>query len=575
MFRAEHPKPQFERKDWINLNGEWDFLIDAGESGIDRKAYSPDFAFDQKINVPFCPESKLSGIENKDFMSAVWYKRTFNVPSDWLLDRVFVHFGGVDYHAKVFVNGKFVGEHKGGYASFKLEITDFLSCGENTLTVMAIDHTRDIFQPTGKQCLLYDSFGAWYTRTTGIWQTVWLEKTPKDYIESVKYYPNIDACSLTVMAKIVGSGSLSAKAILNGKVVGESQCTASNGTVTFTINLTEKLLWQAGKGGLYDLELTFNKDKVKSYFGLRDIKIDGRKVLINGEKVFQRLVLDQGFYPDGVYTAPTEADLVKDIEISMAMGFNGARLHQKVFEERFLYHADRLGYIVWGEYGNWNLNISFPESVHNILPEWIEILERDFNHPSIVGWSPFNETWWFNSGRNEESEIRRQCNDVIRTVYLTTKAIDSTRPVIDTSGGLHIDKTDIMDTHNYTADGQEMSRIFADIEKNDTIFDFHEDKFISARGLPVFLSEYGGIKWSNDKTSWGYGNAPKTEQEFFERLENITTAVLDNKDIFAFCYTQLYDVENEQNGLYTYDRTPKFDNEKIKAIIGAKAKYEE
>lgn len=567
MLRKEHPKPQFERETWLNLNGEWDFSIDYSNSG--KKD------LDKKIIVPFAPQSKLSGIEYTDFIYSVWYKRTFNIEKDQLNGRVFIHFGAVDYKAVLYINGNKVGEHKGGYSSFKFEITSYLVVGENTVELNAIDDERDMFIPSGKQCQVRESFGAWYTRTTGIWQTVWLEFTPIDYIESVKYYPNVDNCTLTIMAKVNGSGDFTATATLNGKVVGKNSSYSSGGVVTLTIDLAEKLLWQVGKGGLYDLELTFGEDKVRSYFGLRDIKIDGRKVLINGEKVFQRLVLDQGYYPDGVYTAPSDADLVKDIEIAMAMGFNGARLHQKVFEERFLYHADRLGYIVWGEYGNWNLNISYPQAVLHILPEWMEILERDFNHPAIIGWSPFNETWWFASGTGEESEIRRQNNDVVRSVYLTTKAIDSTRPVIDTSGGLHIDKTDIMDTHNYTADGQEMSRIFADIEKNDTIFDFHEDKFISARGLPVFLSEYGGIKWSNDNSSWGYGNAPKTQQEFFERLENITTAVLDNKDIFAFCYTQLYDVENEQNGLYTYSREPKFDNEKIRKIIGAKAKYEE
>lgn len=575
MYRSEHPKPQFERKDWLNLNGEWAFCIDHGNSGVEREFFKSGSTFDRVINLPFCPESELSNINYKDFMHSVWYKRKITLPSEWRNDKVFIHFGAVDYKATVYVNGLRVGEHKGGYSSFKFDITDYIELGENEITVHAEDDTRDIFIPSGKQSQIYQSYGGWYTRVTGIYQTVWLERVPTEYIDSVKYYPNVEDCSLTITARLVGSGTFSAKALIDGEVVGCAKSKNASNVLNLTLKLNKKLLWQVGKGGLYDLELEFGGDKVKSYFGLREIKIDKRKVLINESPVFQRLVLDQGYYPNGVYTAPSEECFINDIKKAMELGFNGARLHQRVFEERYLYHADKLGFIVWGEYANWGLNISYPQSILNILPEWIEVLERDFNHPSIVGWSPFNETWWFASGSGEESELRRQCNQVIRTVYLSTKAIDCTRPCLDTSGGVHIDLTDITDTHNYSASAEEISNIFKDLKERDEFFDSHENKNIKANKKPVFLSEYGGIKWSKDANSWGYGDSPKTEKEFLDRLFSITNAVLENGEVFGFCYTQLYDVENEQNGLLTFDREDKFSPEIINKIISAPSKHEE
>ena len=567
IYRTEHPKPQFKRENWFNLNGKWQFEIDNGVSGKERKLFEDSVSFTQEINVPFCPESKLSGIENVDFMNGVWYKRKFTLTKEQTENCVKIHFGAVDYEATVYINGKECGSHKGGYVSFSFDISEFVKEGVNTVTVNATDDSRNRLIPSGKQCAEYASHGCMYTRTTGIWQTVWLEFLPKTHIESVRYYTDVKNAVLTIQAKLCGADTLSAEAFFDGKSVGKAQTVSNGNTATLSLNLSEKHLWEIGKGGLYDLKLTYKDDVVGSYFGLRDVAICGMKFLINGKSVFQRLVLDQGFYPDGIYTAPSDAELIADIQRSLSMGFNGARLHEKVFEERFLYHADRLGYIVWGEYPNWGLDTSYADCIYGILPEWLEEVERDFNHPAIIGWCPYNETWDING--------RKQFDDAISLVYKATKAADPTRPCIDTSGNYHV-LTDIYDLHDYEQDVSKFKTHYVELGKSNK-FDFisaWSDRQSYDVKLPFFVSEYGGFRWSN-KGGWGYGDAPKTEEEFLQRLKGLTDNLLDNPLIFGFCYTQLTDVEQEQNGLYTYDRKPKFPTEKIKEIFSKKAAIED
>lgn len=561
MYRSEHPRPQFERKNWENLNGEWDFEFDQGNSGEDRGFWKNEHVLPQKIQVPFCPESKLSGIADTDYHLSVWYRRKVNIDPDKLNGRVFLHFGAVDYHCKIYVNQKKVWVHDGGYVSFQFEITDWLKAGENVITVHAVDDTRNPLVPSGKQSYGYYSFGCFYTRTTGIWQTVWLEYTPKNYIAKTKFYPDLKNGTLTVQAQVVGSGKLSLETSFAGKPMGKACLESAEGFVSLTVALAEIHPWELGKGGLYDLHLTFGEDEVKSYFGLRSIEYIGKKFLLNGKSVFQRLVLDQGFYPDGIYTAPDDSELRGDIERSMAMGFNGARLHEKVFEERFLYHADCKGYLVWGEYPNWGLDTTDPKSLLSILPEWIEEVERDFNHPSIVGWCPFNET------------PENECREVLSTVYHATKAIDATRPCIDTSGYVHV-ITDIYDIHDYNQDPVSYKESLEKIIADGNFRKRPENRLNLSCGDHFFISEYGGIRWS-EKDGWGYGDAPKTEEEFLSRLKGLTDAMLDNPDIFAYCYTQLTDVEQEQNGVYTYDRIPKFPPEVLSPIFGKKAAIED
>ena len=557
--RPEHPQPQMERSAWRSLNGAWQFAFDFGRSGLDRHFERRD-ALDTTITVPFCPESVLSGVHYTDFIPAVWYARAFTLTPEELSGRVLLHFGAVDYEAHVFVNGEPAGTHRGGYTSFCFDITDLCRAGENRLSVYAEDDNRSGKQPHGKQCESFDSQGCDYTRTTGIWQTVWLEFVPETYIQSVQYYSNITEGTLLVQAKLCGAGTFTVKASFEGRPCGEASARAENGFAAVTLPLSELHLWDVGRGNLYDLTLTFGGDSVKSYAGMREVRIEGRRVLLNGRPVFQRLVLDQGFYPDGIYTAPDDSALVRDIELSLAAGFNGARLHQKVFEPRFLYHCDRLGYLAWGEMANWGLDYSDPAALEAFLGEWLDALGRDFNHPSIVGWCPFNETW--------DREGRRQLDSLLAMVYRVTKQLDPTRPCIDTSGNFHV-VTDIYDVHDYEQDPASFAAHYEAFRTGGAFYDAQAARQQYDGKKPMFVSEYGGIKWNPQgdvEKAWGYGDGPATEEAFIERYRGLTEALLSNPNMFGFCYTQLYDVEQETNGLYTYNREPKFDMAVFHAI---------
>lgn len=576
IYRQEHPNPQFERSQWQNLNGEWDFGFKKAAVGFkfsndERRAvkYHNENHYPYKINVPFCVESKLSGIGNTDFVNLAWYRKKVNIHKNG--GRIFLHIGAADYLTTVLVNAKPAGRHSGGYTSFKFDITDLAVDGENEIFILCEDDVKNPLVCRGKQSEQKKSHDCDYTRTTGIWQTVYLEYTPQEYIENFRIYPDAENSSVTISMNFKGTADFACDVKYNGNSVGEIQQENVNGNHFFHIPLKEKHLWEPGRGRLYELEFEFGDDKVKSYFGLRNLRLDGYKFLINEKSVFQRLVLDQGFYKDGIYTAKDESEFVKDIELSFTLGFNGARLHQKVFEPRFLYHCDKMGYLVWGEYANWGLDYSSDKALAVFLSEWAEAVNRDFNHPSIVGWCPFNETWNYRG--------RRQKNELISTVYDYTKAVDSTRPCIDTSGNFHV-KTDIYDVHDYNYDTELFRKNFDMLVKDNILYE-HVLKDNPNRqkygGEPVFVSEYGGIKWAGDDTvkSWGYGENVTTPEEFAKRYCGLTDALLSNKKMFGFCYTQLYDIEQEQNGLYTYGREKKFSDRIYDEIISVNTQLAE
>lgn len=560
--RTEYPRPQFVRDNWMNLNGEWEFEFDNSLEGVEKGYYLPQASFSKRINVPFCPQSILSGICEKDFMYGVWYKRSVELSSEKLSGLVFLNFGAVDYQTIVYVNGTQVGEHIGGYSSFGFEISRFCKEGINTITVFVKDDERSKAIPTGKQSTRFESYECSYTRTTGIWQTVWLEFVECNYISRVKFVTNSQNTAVTIYANVVGEGDFSARVFYKGKEMGCGTECVSNGNAVLKINLKETHLWELGNGRLYDVELDFCKDKVKSYFGLRTIALKDGKFLLNEKSVFQRLVLDQGFYPDGIYTAPTDKALENDILLSMRAGFNGARLHQKVFEERFLYYCDLHGYMVWGEYADWGIDTG-DAHIAPMTSEWIEVVQRDFNHPSIIGWCPHNECRDMNFKKS------------VKHFYNLTKALDPTRPCIDTSGYVHV-KTDIFDEHLYDQNPDVLAKRYAEMRPCDNIEDL-VDKDRKWEGEPFFVSEFGGIKWADDADikAWGYGDAPKTLDEFYQRFKGLCDAIMDSPYVMGFCYTQLTDVEQEQNGIYKYDRSLKFDMDLIASAVSRKARIEE
>ena len=574
--RSEYPRPQFVRDSWQNLNGAWEFAFDYGDSGEPRGMYRADAEYPETIVVPFCPESSLSGLGHTDFIPAVWYRRRVTLTAEQCAGRVFLRFGAVDYHAAVYVNERKAGTHSGGYVSFGVEITPYVRPGENLIVVQARDDVRGAGQPGGKQCPDYFSRACHYTRTTGIWQTVWLEFVPKAYIREVVILPDDKSGLVTFEAGLDGafSGTFTAEVSYRGQTLGRAEVRANAARTAAQVRVEEPRLWMPGAPELYDVAYTLRtedgaEDRVQAYFGFRRSEIEGSAFRINGRKVFQRLVLDQGFYPDGIYTAPTDEALRRDIELSMEAGFNGARLHQKVFEERFHNRADRLGYLVWGEFPSWGIDIDTPGGLAATAQEWTEIVLRDRNHPSLIGWCPLNET--------PATQDRR----TLSTLYALTRAIDPTRPVIDASGYHHV-VTDVYDVHDYEQDPEVFRATYAGLDGHSpegADFDRYNRGYARYAGQPFFVSEYGGTWWAPGRTDgWGYGKAPRTEEEVGSRYEGLTAALLDNPHICAFCYTQLTDIEQEQNGIYRYDRTRKFGSavyDQIRRANTRRAAYEE
>jgi len=575
--RPEHPRPDFRRKAWQNLNGEWQFAIDPSKTGVVQGCRSG-VELPLRITVPFCPESKLSGVGRTEFLDAVWYRRNFMINKELRGKRLLLHFGAVDYDATVWVNGKEVARHKGGYTPFSADITDAVDIdGENEIVVYAVDDIRSNLQPSGKQSHEPDSHGCMYTRTTGIWQTVWLESAPETSISSLTIRP--DAANARVSIEVAvrkprDGSALEVAAIADGKAVARASLKSVGGRSVTTLTIPKPILWQPGKPYLYDLEIRLLDhkeivDEVFSYFGLCDVRIEGDHILINGAPVFQRLILDQGFWPDGIYTAPSDAELKADIERSMALGFNGARLHQKVFEPRTLYWADKLGYLIWAEFSDWGCSVeSHRQARENFLREWTEVVLRDRNHPSIVAWTPFNETN-LDSGRYDPAFIRE--------IYDLTKRLEPSRPVVDTSGYTHV-KTDIWDLHDYDQNPETFAKRYDGFGKDPRTETLPRRKCEPPyAGQPVVVSEFGGAWWNpgrKDNRAWGYGERPADEQAFVARFTALTKALLDNPHIAGFCYTQLTDVEQEVNGLYAYDRKPKFPAEALRAAVARKAAIE-
>ena len=580
--RPEYPRPQFVRDEWLCLNGEWQFEIDHGDSGRERGLIERELG--GRITVPFCPESELSGIGNVDFMRAVWYRRVVTIPAEWKDGRVILHFQAVDYDATVWVNGTEVARHRGGFTPFTCELAGVAGGGdEAVIVVRARDDTKDTL-PRGKQCPEYANTGCDYTRTTGIWQTVWMEPVPGPCMKRPRVTPDVGGSRFLIevplSANRPGTRIKVTLSDADGEVVSASTRADADFAPSVTLDVPEarRKLWAPGSPHLYDLALELVDsggnvlDAAKSYCGLRSVAIDGKAVKLNGEPVFQRLVLDQGYYPEGIMTAPSDAALVKDIELMQEAGFNGARLHQKVFEERYLYHADRLGYLCWGEFGDWGLRGPVPNPHRHqpaaaFIAQWLEALERDYSHPSIVGWCALNET------QEDIEDNIVMLDDMTRGAFLAAKAADRTRPVLDASGYSHrVRESDVCDCHDYSQDPEVLRANQASLADGKPFRNGDQDSgrkwSVPYAGQPFFVSEFGGIWWNPDAKpgdpSWGYGARPESVEEFHDRFEKLCAVLLDNPDMFAYCYTQVTDVFQEQNGIVRFDRSLKFDMDRLR-----------
>lgn len=574
--RPEHPQPQFQRPLWQSLNGPWEFEFDDADRGLAEDWGQTPRKFSRQITVPFALETKLSGIGDTSFHPVVWYRRSFDIPAAWKGQRVLLHFGAVDYHAMVWVNGRMAGEHEGGSTPFRFDITPFLKPGPNTVTLRAFDPPEDRAIPRGKQYWEPKSRSIFYTRTSGIWQSVWLEAAGDSYLDSLKIDASINGAvsfetriarpkkDLTLAftirdgATVVASGTVSGvrdtKYLTAGAVVGNPK------------------LWQLNRPALYDVTLELRDgarllDRVDTYFGFRKVAIENGRFYLNNRPVYLKFVLDQGYWPDSLLTPPSDEAIKFDIEKTLEMGFNGARKHQKLEDPRFLYWADKMGFLVSSEMANAYL---FDEQyAFRFMREWKESVLRDMNHPSIVMWVPINESW----GVPNLRDPRQQAH--LRALYHATKSLDPSRPVIGNDGWENLEATDLMAVHDYTARGPELLARWKNIEvKPGATLPSHSRGYVipgfEYNGTPLYLSEFGGIAYIPEgvkvpESAWGYDGVEKSQADALARLQGLYEAIRDSPFI-GICYTQITDVEQEINGLLTYDRKPKFDPAAIKKL---------
>lgn len=577
VYREEFPRPDFKRERWKCLNGEWEFAFDWEQTRETEDGLYGDY--EEIIQVPFCYQSKLSGIGRQEDCAVVWYRKKFFVEKGD--QTILLKFGAVDYCAKVWVNGRFSGVHEGGYSPFSLDVTEAMEDGENTI-VVRVEDGQEADKPRGKQTWTGERFGCWYTPITGIWQPVWLEFVPRIHLERVKITP--DLRSLTAVCEMFLSSGQTAECTVRPYMrLGEKKydfgrqklfCRNGYGKAVIAFrdfDLKRDLIyWSPEHPNLIDVEITVRsetgEDKVSTYFGMRSICADGGKILLNQEEYFQRLILDQGYWEESLLTPPSEESICRDLMLAREMGFNGVRKHQKIEDPLFYYWADKLGMIVWGELPSaYEYN---DVMVRRTAEEMGRFVERDFNHPSIAVWVPVNESW----GVRDVWENRSQQNYVKAMIYLI-KALDKTRLVSGNDGWEQVEGTDICAIHDYIYTPKSLGK-YKDIQK--ILQGSVESRMIFARGngyqgQPVMLTEYGGIAFdTQEKDSWGYLGKVKNEEEFLDRLTPVTEEIIRSRNFAGFCYTQLTDVMQEVNGLLKIDRTPKVSPERLREVFGMK-----
>lgn len=570
-----YPRPAFARPQWMNLNGAWRFAFDDGNQGLKQKWYE-EFPQGLTIQVPYTYETRMSGIGEEAFHPVVWYERLVDIPP--VSGRMLLHFEGVDYEAAVYVNGAHAGGHQGGYAAFSLDITPFVQPGQNKITVQVQD-SDSVMLPRGKQRWKKENFGCWYVQTTGIWKTVWLEEVPDCYLDHVKITPDIDTGTVHMVAKLAGDAPadglrLVCELSFDGSLVARQEMAVPGDQLAFSICLAGHnppwgiQLWHPDHPHLYDVTFSLVddggvRDTVSSYVGMRKIEVAGDQVLLNNRPIYQRLILDQGYWPDSHMTPPDDTAYEKDLDLILAAGYNGLRKHQKTEDRRFLYLCDKKGLLVWSEMA---AQYTFNDQAMALFTrEWLEVVAQNYNHPSVIVWTPFNESW----GIGEVFTNRAQ-QDFTRAVYHLTKACDGMRPVIVNDGWEHT-VSDILTLHDYEEDAGRFAARYRDLPallNNQAPYNLH--KYAMARGFayrgqPVIVSEYGGIAMQ-DESGWGYGNQVADEAAFLKRFEAITGAIQAIPGIVGFCYTQVSDVQQEVNGLFTPDRQPKVDLQALRVI---------
>jgi hypothetical protein len=587
----DYPRPQLRRDTWTNLNGSWQFAIDHNAT-FSLKDMTRDAAYQANILVPFAPETPASLVADTGFYKAVWYRKQFDAPRLSKGDRLVLHFGAVDWSCQIYVNGLLATQHEGGYTPFSVDITDLLKKrGPQVITVRAHDDPHDMSKPRGKQDWRLDAHSIWYPRTTGIWQTVWLEVQPQVAIASLRWTPDVPSWSIGLTAEITGASAAAAENLSlrvrlsrDGRILADDSYaitgdTNSGAILSRRIELADPgiederfaLLWSPEHPHLITAEVTLvqnaNKvvDRVLSYTALRSVAVDKERFVLNGRPYHLALVLDQGYWEESGLTAPNCAALRRDVELVKELGFNGVRKHQKIEDPRFLFLADKLGLMVWEEMPS---PYAFNQlAQERLIATWTAAIKRDVSHPCIVAWVPYNESWGL-----PDLPVSATQRDSQRALYRLTKSLDPTRPVIG-NDGWEMCAGDIIAVHDYDGDDH---RLAARYSSAHNLQNARQELFTNERpggrelildgfdhtDKPVMLTEFGGICYARDEKAWGYKRASSPE-ELASWYESCIRAVRSPRLFAGFCYTQLTDTYQEANGLLYMDRTPKYDIKEI------------
>lgn len=575
MKTETHPYPALARSTWKSLNGKWNFRFDDDDMGL-ADGWQNGFSAQYEIMVPFCYQSVKSGIGITKAHNILWYSRVLTVSAEMLSGSVLLHFGAVDYSCTVWVNGSYSGEHIGGSTHFSLNIKSFLHVGDNLVVLRATD-SFSCEIPRGKQCWSEQLTRCWYTQTSGIWKNVWVETTGTMYIQKLRITPDVDHGCAEAELYLNTEATYDLELIISfhghrcywGTVHAEGSVARILIPIKNEDYIDDIHCWSPETPDLYDVRVRVMKegscsDEVQSYFGMRKIECRNGRIFLNNRELFQRLVLDQGYWPETLMTPPGEDALIQDIKITKQLGFNGARKHQKFEDSRYYYWANCMGLLVWGECPSaYEFTV---RSTENLLREWLEFVDEHYNDPCIIVWVPFNESWGL---RKILTDSRQQAQAA--AFYYLTKALDPTRLVSTNDGWETIEQSDIIGIHDYEANVEELRTRYQDwgiflehgIGYKQPICHGH-----SYRGQPVLISEYGGIAFEDGSAeNWGYHDKAVDEEDFLQRLDAITAEVQRIPYCCGFCYTQLTDVMQETNGLLTADRKTKINSDRLRNIF--------